>query len=183
MVFQIKTLSPVGAKLVAVGEINHVVIYILRIDFDGRTSYVSRRYSEFRELMIRIQAHANTRGDSCDICNEVLSLGLTRPNGFPSRKLLHSQSLAMSRFDELAVFVRNLMITTQGLLDDCCDIPMQLRVFFLLAPSIDTKQPAITLTVSDLRIIHQTDDELDLNDINSPHMNALHRQHSLVIYQ
>ncbi|RHY13310.1 hypothetical protein DYB25_002768 [Aphanomyces astaci] len=198
MVYKVHAISPVSAKVVAVGEINRVIVYILRVDCAGRTTYVSRRYSEFRELMKDIHAHATARRrvDSCEICSDVVSLGLNRSDGFPRRKLLHSESLAVGRMDELSVFVKNLMISTQGLLEESCDIPAKLRAFFLLSP-LETSSLTDTpntnnhnnemryLTTGQVRMIHQTDAADFQNDteINSPPTNALHRQHSLVIYQ
>ncbi|ETW02639.1 hypothetical protein H310_06101 [Aphanomyces invadans] len=196
MVFKVHAISPVSAKVVAVGEINRVIVYILRVDCGGRTKYVSRRYSEFRDLKKEIHAYATTprRADSCQICCDVMSLGLNRSDGFPRRKLLHSESLAVARMEELSVFVKNLMISTQGLLDESCAIPAKLRSFFLLPSSHtstslgpkgdDIDAGMVYLTTVQLRMIRQTDAADFQNDteINSPPTNALHRQHSLVIY-
>ncbi|CAK4654548.1 hypothetical protein LEN26_013322 [Aphanomyces euteiches] len=200
MVYKVNTISAVSAKVVGVGDFHKVVLYILRIDHGSRTWYVSRRYSEFRELMLTIQTHAAQHADACDICNDVLSLGLARSNGFPGRKWLHSEAVATSRLDELAVFVKNVMITTQGSLDDNdnhharrCDIPKALARFFLLTPqpprsqqsnnNDDNDDAMRSLPFGQLRMIRQTDDALQAETmINSPPTNALHRQHSLVIY-
>ncbi|KAF0700262.1 Aste57867_9217 [Aphanomyces stellatus] len=128
MVVLVQTLSPVQASIVSVATLGRITLYVMRVSHGGRTWNVAHRFSAFRDLMLALRAMAATcaASKSCETCQQVLALSIA----FPTRQIFHSEALERRRLHLLQIFLKHLVVSTQGLLPDRkCRIAPAVRAF------------------------------------------------------
>ncbi|OQR93028.1 hypothetical protein ACHHYP_03009 [Achlya hypogyna] len=162
----VETVSPIQAKVVAVGVLHKLTVYIIRVHHGEDVWYIARRYSEFHELMKTIQAVSTTA--VCDVATHFQTFGIVE--SFPKKKLFNTRSLALSRLEELQEFLKTILMATQGLtsdVDEACTMVHSVRTF-LEAPASATTSPTHgakhdqnARIFSQLSAIYKNEEELD----------------------
>lgn len=141
-----RALRPVAARIISYGHEPRrpATLYVIRVAQSGDADwFVARRYSEFRALHDALGRQLARSGHACGACRELGGfLGRVR---FPDRHRLQSRfgfskkKLEAHRMDELNSYLRFLVGSTLGLLEDdeddedggCCVVLRLLREFLM----------------------------------------------------
>ncbi|KDO35449.1 hypothetical protein SPRG_00297 [Saprolegnia parasitica CBS 223.65] len=162
----VESISPIQAKVVAVGVLHSVTVYVIRVHHGDDVWYIARRYSEFHELMKTIQAVSATT--VCDVATHFQTFGIIE--SFPKKKLFNTRSLALSRLEELQEFLKTILMATQGLtsdIDEACSMAHGVRAFLeapasaTTSPSHSAKRDTNARIFGQLSAIYKNEEELD----------------------
>ncbi|OQR94385.1 hypothetical protein ACHHYP_01395 [Achlya hypogyna] len=112
MIHKVETVAPLHAKIVAVGECDLTVYYVVQVQHGSRAYFVAKRYSEFHGLWKQLAhaQHSHRMSDACILCQHL-------PR-FPKKLLFSTKGARQRRFEDLQQFLRATLMAIQG---DLCD--------------------------------------------------------------
>ncbi|OQR81807.1 hypothetical protein THRCLA_11392, partial [Thraustotheca clavata] len=156
----VESVCPIQAKVVAVGVLHHVTVYVIRVHHGENVWYIARRYSEFHELMKTIEAASAI--ELCEVSSHFQTFGMVE--SFPKKKLFNTRSLAISRLEELQEFLKLILVATQGLtsdIDEVCTMVESIRMFLDAQTNADEKRDTNEGIFAQLSAIYKNEEELD----------------------
>ncbi|KAF0694467.1 Aste57867_14666 [Aphanomyces stellatus] len=160
MVSKVTTLTPVHAAVAAVCQTpDKATLCLVHVTYAGQSWYSGHHVTELQALCSEL-ATTSCHVRSCDTCGHLRDLfpdGLMKKK--PSLFWPHSDlRVAMHQVGQLQIFLRSVLMATQGLLVDphespseTCVVTTLMRSFLHVPP---TKPLETSLTIAFLRVQH-----------------------------